>query len=160
MAKATPELIEAIRKTAKKLESGAPYQWGHMGSCNCGNLAQEITDMTDKQIHDYAMKRHGDWQEQVIDYCPTSGLPMDYLISKLLDAGLTTIDLQNLERLSDKEVLNRLKSGKRHLKHNLRNDVILYMKAWADLLEEEISKEIEIEKSLFVRKKELEVIEN
>ena len=40
MAKATPVLIEALRKTAKKLEKGARYQWGHMGCCNCGNLAQ------------------------------------------------------------------------------------------------------------------------
>ena len=50
MAKATPILIEAIRNTAKKLETGAPYQWGHMGSCNCGNLAQEITDLSEKEI--------------------------------------------------------------------------------------------------------------
>lgn len=160
MAKATPILIEAIRNTAKKLETGAPYQWGHMGSCNCGNLAQEITDMSNKEIHEYAMRRHGDWQEQIIDYCPTSGLPMDFLISKLLEAGLTTIDLQNLERLSDKKVLDRLKTTKKYLKHNLRDDVILYLKAWSDLLEEEISSQIKIEIPIEKTKKELEVIES
>ncbi|MEL6561018.1 MAG: hypothetical protein AAFQ94_22695 [Bacteroidota bacterium] len=160
MAKATPILIEAIRNTAKKLETGAPYQWGHMGSCNCGNLAQEITDMSTKEIHEYAMKRHGDWQEQIIDYCPTSGLPMDFLISKLLKAGLTTIDLQNLERLSDKKVLDRLKTTKKYLKHNLRDDVILYLKAWSDLLEEEISDQIKIEIPTEKPQKELVVIES
>ncbi|MEL7146419.1 MAG: hypothetical protein AAFO69_08635 [Bacteroidota bacterium] len=145
MAKATPVLIEALRKTAKKLEKGARYQWGHMGCCNCGNLAQELTSLTDKEIHDHAMKKHGDWQEQVIDYCPTSGYPMDLLITRLLDAGLTTIDLQHLERLSDKTVLSRVKGEKRHLKHNQRDDVVLYLKTWSDLLEEEISAQIEIE---------------
>lgn len=158
MAKATPVLIEAIRKTAKKLETGAPYQWGHMGSCNCGNLAQEITNLTNKEIHQFAMKKHGDWQEQVIDYCPTSGLPMDFLISKLLEAGLSTIDLQNLERLSDKKVLQRLKVSKRHLKHNLRDDVILYLKTWGDFLEDEISDHIEIPDSVF--QNEFELIES
>ena len=145
MAKATPVLIEALRKTAKKLEKGARYQWGHMGCCNCGNLAQELTSLTDKEIHDYAMKRHGDWEEQVIDYCPTSGYPMDLLITRLLDAGLTTIDLQHLERLSDKNVLSRIKGEKRHLKHNQRDDVVLYLKSWSDLLEEEITDQIQIE---------------
>ena len=145
MAKATPVLIEALRKTAKKLEKGARYQWGHMGCCNCGNLAQELTSLSDKEIHDHAMSKHGDWQEQVIDYCPTSGYPMDLLITRLLDAGLTTMDLQHLERLSDKNVLNRLKGDKRHLKHNLRDDVVLYLKAWSDLLEDEITEQIEIE---------------
>ena len=155
MAKATPVLIEALRKTAKKLENGARYQWGHMGCCNCGNLAQELTSLTDKEIHDHAMLKHGDWQEQVIDYCPTSGYPMDLLITKLLDAGLTTMDLQHLERLSDKSVLSRIKGGKRHLKQNLRDDVVLYLKTWSDLLEEQISEEIKIELPL---QKEVEVI--
>ena len=91
------------------------------------------------------MKRHGDWEEQVIDYCPTSGYPMDLLITRLLDAGLTTIDLQHLERLSDKNVLSRIKGEKRHLKHNQRDDVVLYLKSWSDLLEEEITDQIQIE---------------
>jgi len=145
MAKATPILIEAIRQAAKKLEKGAPYQWGHMGSCNCGNLAQEITKLSEKEIHAHAMKGNGDWQEQVIDYCPTSGLPMDLLINQLLEAGLTTIDLQNLERLSDKKVLAVTKKTKTYLKHNKRDDVILYLNTWSNLLEEEISQNITLE---------------
>ncbi len=144
MAKATPVLIEAIRRTAKKLERGAPYQWGHMGSCNCGNLAQEITSISNQEIHKSAMKGRGDWQEQIIDYCPTSGMPMDSLIGQLIDAGLSTVDLQNLERLSDKKVLSKLKNIKSHLKHNHRDDVVLYLMAWSNLLEEEISDRITI----------------
>jgi hypothetical protein len=77
MAHANPELIQALRRTAQKLSIGNPYQWGHMGSCNCGNLAQELTQLTKAQIHEFAMQGRGDWREQVEEFCPTSGLPMD-----------------------------------------------------------------------------------
>jgi hypothetical protein len=45
MANPNPELIAAIEKTVSKLKNGSPYQWGHMGACNCGNLAQELTKL-------------------------------------------------------------------------------------------------------------------
>ncbi|WP_128547138.1 hypothetical protein [Larkinella soli] len=138
MARPTPELIEALRRTARKLKNGAPYQWGHMGGCNCGNLAQELTRLTKDQIHAYAMERYGDWNEQVADYCPTSRMPMDMLISEMLHAGLSLEDLKNLEKLSDRRVLARFPLEKRFLKHNLRDDVVAYLNEWAVLLEEEL----------------------
>ncbi|WP_234736035.1 hypothetical protein [Tellurirhabdus bombi] len=136
MARPTPELIDALRRTARKLSDGAPYMWGHMGGCNCGNLAQEITKLTKDQIHAYAMERYGDWNDQVADYCPTSHMPIDLLISEMLAAGLTTTDLKNLEKLSDPQILRRLPSENRFLKHNRRDDVVLYLNEWAMLLEE------------------------
>ena len=95
MAKATLDLIAALRRTANRIEKGSPYQWGHMGSCNCGNLAQELTTFTKAEIHEFAMMGRGDWNEQVEEFCPTSGLPMDLLIADMLNKGLTTSDLQN-----------------------------------------------------------------
>ena len=76
MARASINLIQALRRTANNLLSGSKYQWGHMGACNCGNLAQELTSLTKKEIHDYAMRGHGDWSEQVDAFCPTSTMPM------------------------------------------------------------------------------------
>lgn len=144
MARPNPELIGALRRTARKLQEGAPYQWGHMGGCNCGNLAQELTSLTKEQIHAYAMLRYGDWNEQVADYCPTSHLPMDLLISEMLQAGLSTEDLKNLEKLSDKRILARFPLQKRFLKHNQRDDVVAYLTEWAALLEEELLEKIEL----------------
>lgn len=138
---ATPnlKLITALRKTAEKLSNGAKYQWGHMGQCNCGNLAQELTQMSENEIHAHALQtREGDWSEQTAEYCGISKLPMDVMITKMMEAGLTTNDLQNLEKLSDKNVLARLPKEKRYLSHNVRNDVIIYMKTFADFLEEEL----------------------
>ncbi len=49
------------------------------------------------------MQRYGDWNEQLNDYCPTSGFPMDELISEMMNFGFDRDDLKNLERLSDKQ---------------------------------------------------------
>jgi hypothetical protein len=135
MAIPNPALIAAIEKTIFKLKSGSPYQWGHMGSCNCGNLAQELTKLEKGEIHSYAMQRHGDWNEQLIDYCPTSGYPMDLMISKMLGFGLSISDLSHLERLSDPVVLSQIDIEKRNsLTKNRKDDVIFYMSTWANLL--------------------------
>ena len=101
MARPNLELIDALRRTARKLNQGAPYQWGHMGGCNCGNLAQELTKLSKDQIHTYAMQRYGDWNGQVDDYCATSLMPIDLVISEMLGAGLMLEDLKHLEKLSD-----------------------------------------------------------
>ena len=145
MAKPRIELIQALRRTARKIANASHYQWGHMGSCNCGHLVQEVTQLTRAEIHDYAMRtRGGDWSEQALDYCPTSGYLMDQVISIMLDAGLEVEDFRHLERLSDRAVLRRLPEQERFLQHNQREDVAKYLHAWADLLEEQWLGQVEL----------------
>jgi len=144
MARASLEIIDALRRTAKKLEDGSVYMWGHMGSCNCGNLAQEITKLSKGQIHAYAMQGRGDWNEQLNDYCETSQMPIDLVIHELLIAGFSIEDLKNLEKLSDHKILSRLPLEKRYLKHNVRADVIVYIKEWANMLEDELLSSIKL----------------
>lgn len=139
MAFATPQLISALRTTADKLEQGSTYQWGHMGSCNCGNLAQTITHFTKEEIHRFAMERKGDWSEQVLEFCPSSGYPMDMIIQKMMEIGLTRNDLMHLEHLSDQKVLQQLPLEKRYLNKNSKEDTILYMRTMANMLETQIS---------------------
>ena len=103
MAKISFELIQVIRQTAENIAQSPLYQWGHMGSCNCGFLAQEITRLNKDDIHFRAMQGYGDWNEQLNDYCPTSGLLMDDLISKMIAFGFDTDDLKHLEKLSNPE---------------------------------------------------------
>lgn len=138
MAKANPELIASMRRAAEKLRTSQLYQWGHMGSCNCGFLAQEITQLSKKEIHARALRsRSGDWNEQLIDYCPGSGLPMDEVISEMLAAGLDSQDLMQLERLSNPTIIQRLPEERKNLLHNKKDDVVLYLETWASLLEEQ-----------------------
>ena len=144
MAKASVELIEILRKTAQSIERSSLYQWGHMGCCNCGFLAQQITHLRKDEIHSAAMLGHGDWTEQLNDYCSTSGLPMDNLISDMVAIGLDPTDLKNLERLSDTKILNCLIAEERNLQHNVKSDVAKYMRTWANLLEEELISQISL----------------
>lgn len=154
MAIPNPELIAAIEKTVSKLQSGAAYQWGHMGACNCGNLAQELTKFSKAEIHQFAMQRYGDWNEQLLDYCPTSGYPMDLMVSKMLEFGLSIDDLAHLERLSDPQILSRMEKEKRDkLNKNSREDVIYYMQTWANLLREKWIQENSISSEIVPEKK-------
>lgn len=138
MAQAKVEIIDALRRTAKKLSSGNEYMWGHIGSCNCGNLVQEVTKRTKAEIHAYAMQGNGDWNEQLNEYCGISEMPIDMLIHEMLTSGFSLDDLQNLEKLSDKKILMRLPAENRYLRHNVRADVIVYLMEWANMLEEQL----------------------
>lgn len=151
MARPNLELIEALRQTARNLKKGAHYQWGHMGGCNCGNLAQELTKLSKDQIHRYAMQRYGDWNEQVDDYCPTSSMPIDLVINEMISAGLMLEDLKHLEKLDDRAVLSRLPAEQRHLKHNVRDDVVTYMLTWADMLEEKLLEKIKLPEEMLMQ---------
>lgn len=137
MAKSNLLLIDALRATARDLQQSAHYQWGHMGSCNCGFLTQQITRLSKAEIHHRAMQRYGDWNEQLNDYCPASGLPFDSIIDELLRAGLDIDDLKHLERLSDPLILAKIEP-RRFLAHNSKEDVIAYLLAWAAILESEL----------------------
>lgn len=136
MAKATIEVIRALRLTADKLEKGSTFQWGHMGSCNCGNLAQTVTHFSKEEIHKYALEKRGNWSDQLIDYCPTSGYPMDMIIARMIEIGFTLDDLGHLEWLSDRKVVERMGPNTK-LYRNDRADVVNYMRTWASILEEE-----------------------
>ena len=142
MAKVSLKIIDALRKTAAQLESGHRYEWGHMGSCNCGNLAQTITSFTRAEIQQYALQKRGDWSDQLLDYCPTSGYPMDMIIERMVDFGFSSQDLRHLEWLSDSEVLNKI--GVPFLNRNLKSDTILYLNSWADLIEDQIISTIKL----------------
>ena len=137
-------LVKILRQAARQINAGAPYQWGHMGSCNCGHLAQAITGRSKSDIHTQAMTRYGDWEQQLRDYCPQSGLPLDEIIDEMLALGLTRRDLAYLEKLTDPAILRALPPNHRHLKHNLRNEVVRYLAAWADLLERELLEQVDL----------------
>lgn len=145
MAKPSLELIEALRETANRLRKGAHYAWGHHGACNCGNLLQVITPMTENEILRSAHAGNGEWTELAEEYCSATSIPVNFVISQLQQAGLTPTDIHHIEYLSDKEVLHHLPGGFRWLRRNVREDVISYFEAFADFLEEKLISSIEID---------------
>jgi hypothetical protein len=144
MAKATIEIIQALRNTSRKIKSSEVYEWGHMGACNCGFLAQEVTKLTKAEIHRRAMERHGDWSEHLNDYCPVNGLPFDDVISDLISFGFEAEDLKHLEKLSDPSVLRTIPSSKRNLRYNVKEDVTTYINAWVNMIQDELLPDISI----------------
>ncbi|MCA6381664.1 MAG: hypothetical protein IM574_09760 [Cytophagales bacterium] len=144
MAHVSIAVIDTLRATASKIESDTRYQWGHMGLCNCGFLAQEITKLSKSEIHTCAMQRHGDWTEQLNDYCPTSGLPMDQIIDELIAFGFSADDLRHLEKLSDGQILRSLPIHERNLHYNIKRDVVKYLRTWANLVEDQLLGQIKL----------------
>lgn len=128
------QLSTALRATAARLAAGSSYQWGHLGQCNCGHLVETVCGLAPPQIHRFALEREGDWEALANAYCPTSGYAIDDVIGELLALGLTTRDIGHLEKLDDPRVLARLEAA--YLQRNVRADVVAYMRAWADLLDE------------------------
>ena len=136
MAKSKPELIDALRTTAQRLTTGAHYEWGHMGRCNCGHLVQTITSLSDREIVQVADHRLDEWTEHAKDYCEGSGHSLDTLFLTLQEMGFDYQDVIHLENLSDQRVLQRLDQERRYLRRNCREDVTLYMNTLATMLEE------------------------
>lgn len=145
MATATIELIQALRETATRLKNGSHYAWGHHGACNCGNLAQVVTNLSEGEILRYAHAGIGEWTELAQEFCPVTQLPINMLISQLEAIGLTPTDIHHIEYLTDREVLNHLEGGFRWLKRNKREDAIAYFNAFANLLEEQLANSINID---------------
>ena len=144
MAHPSKQLIDALRKTADRLQNGATYAWGNHGSCNCGNLLQVVTDLSRQEILTYAHTGFGEWTELAEEYCYVTDAPVNMLISSLEKIGLTPTDIHNLEYLEDKNVLKNLPGGFRWLKKNRREDVIVYFNTFASLLQIKLSKEEDI----------------
>jgi len=139
MTRANRKLIATLRTTAARLEQGAPYRWTHMGACNCGHLAQTVTHLSADEIRRYAHTRAGEWAEQGIEYCPTSGYPMDMILSSLFELGLNSQDLAELEKLSNPSVVRRLPAELRMtLSYRERDHVVAYMRTFADWLAEQL----------------------
>jgi hypothetical protein len=149
MARPNSEIIQLLRKTAESIQNSTDYQWGHMGACNCGHLAQNITMKSKAEIHMSAMQGIGDWNDQLNDFCPGSGLPFDQIVQEMLEIGFSVKDLMSLEFLNDKKVLELLPTGI-HLVKNKREDVMTYLLTWADMLEEEMHESIKAEEKALI----------
>ena len=108
------------------------------GRCNLGHLLQTVTGKVGAEIHRIALGSEGDWREHADAYCPNSGLPIDELIGSVLQFGVRLDDLADFERLASPRVLRWLPANKRNLDYRLRDDVILYLTTWADLVDAEV----------------------
>lgn len=168
MAAASNRLIVALRQTAARLSrKETTYQWASFAHCNCGHLAQTITGLEPSVIQRRAMRREGDWGSQAsnvvplrfpkFDYgdrpaldegawepenvgsCQVTGAPLDDILNEMYALGLEPVDVGHLERLSDPHVRRRLGNNTGYFPHHRRENVVTYLEAWADLLEDQLA---------------------
>ncbi|KPK16004.1 MAG: hypothetical protein AMJ62_07405 [Myxococcales bacterium SG8_38] len=165
MAQLSGQLIVALRQTAARLaRQDVTYRWSSFAYCNCGHLAQTITGLDPAEIQKRAMRREGDWggqardsvlrrpfpefdfgdrptldegawEPQDVGACQVTGAPLDEVLAEMYELGLSPDDVAHLERLSDPEVRRRLGNNTEAFSHHRRENVIVYLRAWADLLE-------------------------
>ncbi len=129
-------LIDALRATSTRLEdSNSKYQWGHMGQCNVGHLVQTVTGLSSFEIVESIDFHLDEWSEHATDYCSCTGKKVDDIFITMKRYGLSHSDIVKLENLSDKTILDNLNGGFRYLRRNVKEDVIEYMRSFADLLE-------------------------
>lgn len=146
MATPNSALVDLLRATADRLAAGASYTWGHAGQCNCGHLAQTVTGLSGGEIHRRMLEQakvrelsRGEWSEHAETYCGGSGMDVEFIFEALLEVGLESKDLGHLEYLNDPLVLKALPGGPRELKRNNREDAVDYFRAWAGVLDRQIS---------------------
>ena len=131
-------LIDALAQTSDRLEQpDAEYQWGHMGRCNAGHLIQTLTGMSSFEIVESIDFELDEWSEHAVDYCSKTGCKVDDIFITIERYGVTHEDIVKLEYLSDRRVLDNLDGGFRYLQRNDRQDVVAYMRSYADLLEKQ-----------------------
>ena len=174
MAYASTSLVVALRKTAARLRrEKVTYRWSSFAHCNCGHLAQTITGLGPAEIQRRAMRREGDWAGQArnlvtrpfpdfdfgdrpaldegawepenVGACTVTGTPLDQVLEQMYAVGLTADDVGHLERLTDRQVRRRLGTHKEDFPHHRRENVVAYLEAWADLLEEQLEPETAVE---------------
>lgn len=146
--------IEALQKTIYNLENNVyEYNWTDFDACNCGVVARTIMDGT------YSSEA-GFHNSQTIDtrltafaceaFCMTTGLPLPRVFQELKDVGFTHQDILELENLGNHVILKKL--GWRSFEsfgrfywvvcndaqRNNKNDLITYLKAWIEILLEQM----------------------
>ena len=80
----------------------------------------------------------GAWEPEDIGACAATGAAVNDLLDGLYDVGLSAQDVALLERLADPAVRERLGVGAGYFAHYERDNVVRYMRAWAELLEEQL----------------------
>ena len=71
-----------------------------------------------------------------IDYCPGSNFPIDHILGKMFDLGLSRKDVVNFERLDNHKIVKNLNANS-PLEKGKKEDVLKYIDSWLELIEKE-----------------------
>ncbi len=143
--------IEALKKTIYNLENDVfPYKWTDYNNCNCGVVARTIMNGTEPGcagFHQSPSINHSLCSFSGYAYCMTTNLPLPKVFQELKDTGFTHNELMELEDLRNPIILNKLgwetfKIYDRNLPkapnaRDSKESLIVYIKAWVEILQED-----------------------
>jgi hypothetical protein len=137
------KLIAALRAAADEVEKNPDaYDWGLTTKCNCGIVAQHITGISANDLWK-KLSTVGLWRSIIAENlnCRATGLPMDSVVTAMMEVGMSEQDFKDLEYLSNQKVLDALgiesMSNDEHCQYDDRESFIAYARKWAELLEKE-----------------------
>lgn len=136
--------IRVLREAADYLEANPErYEWLHPSRCNCGILARVAGNMSQNQLNDIvnksAEKGKISWSTMAKNYaiCRDTGLPIVEVLQILMEAGFSLAEMSQIEYLKDPTLRKVLRTSSFATAEN----VILYFRAWADLLQQELNQQ-------------------
>lgn len=121
--------------------------WGQQATDNARIRAQLPPAFPEPDYGDRPALDEGAWEPENVGACTTTGTPLDVIFDQLTDLGLEPEDVGHLERLSDPAVRRRLGTNTTDFLHYRRDNVVAYLTAWADLLDEQLE-ETEVQLAL------------
>ncbi len=147
-------LIKTFREVADLVESEAvTYAWDKGSQCNCGIVARHILGYSKDEMSNALISignGTGMWSDHAEKNCSISNISHNNIFKILLDAGLKFKDFHHLEFLSDPQILKRSNivpygsktkdNGSFDGHYKQKENFIAYIRAWADMLQEEEDK--------------------
>ena len=108
-----------------------------------GSQAREVGSrrFPDFDFGDRPALDEGAWEPENVGACQVTGAPLDEVLDQMYALGLTAADVGHLERLSSPDVRRRMGNNTVHFQHARRENVVAYLSAWADLLDEQLGDE-------------------
>lgn len=111
--------------------------WGEQAAAR-QRKQKKVVPMVAPDYGDRIALDEGAWEPENIGACSATGNTLDFIFNELEKVGLSADDIRNLERLSDPQVRRRLGTNTVDYPHYKRENVIAYLRAWADELESKL----------------------
>lgn len=146
-------LIKALRTSADKVDGGSVYYcWSSGASCNCGILAQEVLDISERDLLDKIYSLSIDdrtWTSLARKRsCSLTGTSIPQIIERLKKVGFKRSNFTELEYLSNRTICKRAKIDTTDYHYfTYPSNFVKYTRAWADILEEQLEAEKSIQKT-------------
>jgi hypothetical protein len=133
--------IEALQKTIYNLENDVyEYNWTNCNSCNCGVLARTLLNgknVFESGFDDSPITKSDFEAFSEEAFCMTTNLPLPEVFAVLKQTGFTFKEVDELENLSNEKIRNNLGwEINSKLNRSEKTSVILYLKEWVKMLQE------------------------